>query len=83
MQLNILFQFAFITDRSIKEYQFVFIKLQTWKYPPNMLALRQHNTLAYNAFYYAMGQHICHRSIHNLNKGGCYCRFNATLQNSI
>jgi len=56
MHLSAYLQFEHFTDYSIREYRstyFRWIKLSILKYLPIMLALYQHNTLAYYAFYYA------------------------------
>ena len=48
-------QFEHFTDCSVREYRSILdeFKLSILKHLPIMLALRQHNTLAYYAFYYA------------------------------
>ena len=51
MHLSAFLQFEHFTDCSIREYRS--IKLSILKHLPIMLALCQHNTLAYYAFYYA------------------------------
>ena len=51
MHLSTFLQFEYFTDCSIREYRSILDELR--KHLPIMLALCQHNTLAYYAFYYA------------------------------
>ena len=53
--LSTFLQFKHFTDCSIREYRSIFryIQLSILEHLPVMLALYQHNTLAYYAFYYA------------------------------
>jgi len=56
MHLSAFLQFEHFTDCFIREYQSILDELSSLyilKHLPIVLALCQHNTLAYYAFYYA------------------------------